>query len=184
MPSAIRRAMMRNPVWAIIRWSGRTASPSTCQPRTIASMDSGSANLPEARRASTKRESCGTVATYAMTIPPGVSASLTASSVFQGASMSRTTRSTLPGPKVCGRVSARSPTVTDQFSGSPSKKSAMFPAAIVANSSRSSNECTDPVAPTARSSAIDRAPDPTPASTTVAPGKISPRVTMSPESFG
>src|SRR5699024_4834784 len=62
-PSAMRRAMMRNPVWAIIRWSGRTASPSTCQPRIMASMDSGSAKFCEARRASTKRESCGTVAT-------------------------------------------------------------------------------------------------------------------------
>ena len=33
------RANTRKPVCAIMRWSGRTARPSTCQPRTIVSLD-------------------------------------------------------------------------------------------------------------------------------------------------
>ncbi|SIJ33014.1 Uncharacterised protein [Mycobacteroides abscessus subsp. abscessus] len=109
---------------------------------------------------------------------------LTDSSTVHGVSMSRTTRSTVPGANSSGSRSARSPTDTAQFSGRPSKKSAMLPAAISANSSLSSNEWTRPSGPTARSRAIDRAPEPTPASTTVAPGRMSPRVTMRPESFG
>ncbi len=62
-PSARRRDWMRKPVWATMRWSGRTASPSTCQPRTMVSEASGSVYRPSARMASATRESCGTVAT-------------------------------------------------------------------------------------------------------------------------
>src|SRR5699024_6913920 len=73
-----------------------------------------------------------------MTMPPGRRAPLTASRVFHGVSISRTTRSTEPGAKVCGRVSVRSPTVTDQFSGSPPKQTATMHVKLVATDSRRS----------------------------------------------
>ncbi len=54
---------MRKPVCAIIRWSGRTARPSTCQPRTMVSFASGSVNSPVARMYSATRLSWVAVAT-------------------------------------------------------------------------------------------------------------------------
>jgi hypothetical protein len=48
-------AVMRKPVCATIRWSGRTARPSTCQPRTMVSEASGSVNRPVPRTYSATR---------------------------------------------------------------------------------------------------------------------------------
>ena len=62
-PGAIRRAVSRKPVWPIMRCSGRTASPSTCQPRTIDSQADGSVKLPCSRIASTVLDSWVVVAT-------------------------------------------------------------------------------------------------------------------------
>ena len=62
-PSAMRRAVTRNPVWPTIRWSGRTASPSTCQSRTRVSHACGSVKLPCSRNVSTVLDSCVVVAT-------------------------------------------------------------------------------------------------------------------------
>ena len=42
-----RRAWVRKPVWATMRWSGRTDWPSTCQPRCSTSIVS---TMPNARR--------------------------------------------------------------------------------------------------------------------------------------
>ena len=61
-PTARRRAVIRKPVWATIRWSGRTDRPSTFQVRTIDSHDSGSVNRPQCLSASTVRESWVVVA--------------------------------------------------------------------------------------------------------------------------
>ncbi len=66
----------------------------------------------------------------------------------------------------------------------PPNMVSMFPRAISANSSRRSNERTWPSSPTARSSEMVRAPEPTPASTTRAPGKMSAMATICPASFG
>ncbi len=54
---------MRKPVCPIMRCSGRTARPSTCQPRIMVSLASGFVNSPESRSASATRDSCVTVAT-------------------------------------------------------------------------------------------------------------------------
>ena len=62
-PGASRRAVTRNPVWPTIRCSGRTASPSTCQPRVRLSQAAGSSKPPCPRSASTVRESWVVVAT-------------------------------------------------------------------------------------------------------------------------
>ncbi len=40
------RATLRNPVWATMRWSGRTAWPSMCQPRCSTSTVRASIHLP------------------------------------------------------------------------------------------------------------------------------------------
>ena len=53
-----------------------------------------------------------------------------------------------------------------------------------ANSSRRSYDVTGPSGPTARSRLQVSAPDPTPASTTCAPGKMSAIVTIWAASFG
>ena len=50
-------------MWPIIRWSGLTARPSTCQVRTIDSQEAGSVKLPWARKVSTVRDSWVAVAT-------------------------------------------------------------------------------------------------------------------------
>src|SRR5690606_37685124 len=54
---ALLRAEVRKPVWATIRWSGRTAAPSTCQPRFSISRVSGS-RKPCRARASRNWASC------------------------------------------------------------------------------------------------------------------------------
>ena len=62
-PGARRRAVTRNAVWPIMRCSGRTAKPTTCQPRTNDSHAAGSVKPPCARSDSTARDSCVVVAT-------------------------------------------------------------------------------------------------------------------------
>ena len=71
-----------------------------------------------------------------------------------------------------------------QFAGAAPRKLTTLPVATRANSSRRSNEINRPVSPTARSNQRDSAPEPTPASTTVAPGKMSPRARIWAASFG
>ncbi len=98
--------------------------------------------------------------------------------------MSSTTRSTSRSVGEAGSASARSPTVTVQPGwGEPKNRSTFF-CAMAAKSSRRSYDETRPVSPTARSSDIDSAPDPTPASTTWAPGKTSAICTICPASLG
>ena len=74
--------------------------------------------------------------------------------------------------------------MTVQAGCGPPKKRSTLARAIVAKSSRRSKEDSRPVSPTARSSDIDSAPEPTPASTTCAPGKTSAIWTTWPASFG
>ena len=71
-----------------------------------------------------------------------------------------------------------------QFSGRAPRKLTTLPAATWANSSRRSKEMSRPVWPMARSSHSDSAPEPTPASTTVAPGKMSAAPRIWAASFG
>src|SRR5659263_620474 len=75
-----------------------------------------------------------------------------------------------PGCSVTGSTSLRSPTVRVQAGCGPSKKLSTLARAIPAKSSRRSIECRWPPSSTARSRDMVRAPDPTPASTTRAPG--------------
>ena len=63
--------------------------------------------------------------------------------------------------------------MTLQLAGSAPRKLATLPRATSANSSRRSKESSRPSGPIARSSQSESAPEPTPASTTVAPGKMS-----------
>ncbi len=98
--------------------------------------------------------------------------------------MSSTTRSTLPGSTSAGNASTRSPTTTRHAGCSCPKNARTFPWAIPAKSARRSNEMSSPSVPTARNSDIDSAPDPTPASTTRAPGWMSPIATICPASLG
>ena len=110
------------------------------------------------------------VATYATSTPPGVSASATTARFSHGASMSSTTRSTLPAGSATGSTSARAPTVSVQAGCGPSKNESTLPRATAAKSARRSIEWRCPVSPTARSSDMVSAPEPTPASTPRAPG--------------
>lgn len=98
--------------------------------------------------------------------------------------MSRTTRSTLSGSTSPGNDSTRSPTTTRHAGCSRPKKALTLPWAIPAKSARRSKEINSPSSPTARSSDIDSAPEPTPASTTRAPGWMSPIATICPASLG
>jgi hypothetical protein len=102
--------------------------------------------------------------------------------------MSSTTRSTSPSASpsapVSDRRSARSPTVSRQAGCGPPKKVWTFTRAMSAKSPRRSKECSTPRSPTARSNDIVSAPDPTPASTTRAPGKMSAIATICPASLG
>jgi hypothetical protein len=50
-------------VWPVIRWSGRTASPSRCQVRSISSWAYGSVKRPSARNVSAILDSWVVVAT-------------------------------------------------------------------------------------------------------------------------
>ena len=86
-----------------------------------------------------------------------------------GASMSSTTRSTLATGSAAS-TSARSPTVSRQAGCGAPKNASTFARAIAAKSSRRSTECSTPPSPTARSRLMLSAPEPTPASTTRAPG--------------
>ena len=63
--------------------------------------------------------------------------------------------------------------VSDHAGWSPPKNCVTFRRATSANSSRRSYDDTRPCGPTARSSEQVSAPEPTPASTTSAPGKTS-----------
>ena len=67
-----------------MRWSGRTASPSTCHGRSSDSQALGSAKAPWPRSASTVRLSWVVVATYAQTTPPGTKACATVSTTSHG----------------------------------------------------------------------------------------------------
>ena len=98
--------------------------------------------------------------------------------------MSRTTRSIEPASTASGSDSTRSPTVTVQAGCGPPKKARTLPWAMSAKSSRRSNECSIPWSPTARSRDMLSAPEPTPASTTRAPGKMSAMATIWPASLG
>ena len=80
--------------------------------------------------------------------------------------------------------SARSPTVSCQAGCGPPKNVSTFARAMSAKSARRSNECTSPWSPTARSRDMVSAPEPTPASTTRAPGKMSAIATICPASLG
>ena len=62
-PGAMDRATTRNPVWPIIWWSGRIASPCAFQWRSSVSMICGSVHWFEARNASASREICVVVVT-------------------------------------------------------------------------------------------------------------------------
>src|SRR5690606_23157876 len=180
----LRRVVPRKPVWPTTRWSGRTASRSRCHPRTRVSHARGSVNRPVSLASSTKRESWVVVATYATSTPPGTSASAATWRFSQGASMSRTTRSTVPGSMAVGSTSARSPTTTSQAGWSAPNQVRAFALAISAKSARRSTDSRRPVGPTAWSSDMLSAPDPTPASTTRAPGKMSASATICAASLG
>src|SRR4029079_18831980 len=87
-----------------------------------------------------------------------------------------------------GSASARSPSVSCQAgcvspAGAP-KNWVTFLRATSADSSRRSYDDTRPYGPTARSSEHVSAPDPTPASTTWAPGKMSASATIWAASLG
>ena len=75
------------------------------------------------------------------------------------------------GASTGGSASARSPTVSRQAGWSPPKNWVTLRRATSANSSRRSYDDTRPRGPTARSSEQVSAPEPTPASTTRAPGE-------------
>ena len=62
-PGASLRALIRNAVWPRIVCCGRTARPTTSQPRCSVSHDRGSVQHCCSRNASTVRDSCVTVAT-------------------------------------------------------------------------------------------------------------------------
>ena len=66
----------------------------------------------------------------------------------------------------------------------PPKNDSTLLRAMSAKSWRRSYDDTCPSSPTARSSDMVSAPDPTPASTTRAPGKMSAMCTTWPASFG
>ena len=85
--------------------------------------------------------------------------------------MSSTTRSTASASTSAGSRAARSPTSSVQPSGAAPKNASTFARAIAAKSARRSYDSSRPLSPTARSSAHASAPDPTPASTTYAPGE-------------
>jgi hypothetical protein len=76
-----------------------------------------------------------------------------------------------------GSDSTRSPTVTVHAGWSAPKNARALAWAMVAKSARRSKDSSRP-SPTARSRDIDNAPEPTPASTTTAPGKMSAIVTI------
>src|SRR5215469_10445967 len=117
--------------------------------------------------------------------PPGASTAATSGRHSHGASMSRITRSkeTPAGsPESAGDVSDndsraagadRSPVTSRHHSGVSPKYFSTFAAAIAAKSGRRSNDTSRPDGPVARSSQQDSAPEPAPASSTRAPGKMS-----------
>ena len=171
MFGAIRLAVTRNPVCPIMRCSGRTASPSRCQPLTMLSQALGSAKWPLDRSPSRNLESWVTVATYPSTNPPGISALATVSMHSQGANMSNTTRSADPSLTTSGNLSCKSPRWISQFSGSRPVCVITFALAISANSSRRSKLSSLPLGPIARRRYRESAPEPTPASITLAQGR-------------
>ena len=163
-------------MWPTIRCSGRTARPSTCQPRTMDSQACGSVKL--AVRAQVlhragqlgRRRDVRDAARHRAT-----SACAAASRHSQGASMSSTTRSTVAGSHV-GRQ--RLGEVADARAARPGAGRRRTSRRCRARSRRSRRgartSAAVPASPTARSSEQVSAPDPTPASTTRAPGNTSP----------
>src|SRR6516165_10125405 len=116
--------------------------------------------------------------------PPGVSTAAASGRHSHGASMSRITRSkeALAGGEPAGTVrekdsraaaADRSPVSSRHHGGASPKYRSTFPRAIAAKSGRRSKETSVPAGPIARSSQQDSAPDPAPASSTRAPGKMS-----------
>src|SRR6516165_2052845 len=122
--------------------------------------------------------------------PPGPSTAAASGRHSQGASMSRITRSKhappsgeeLPAGESAETVrekdsraasADRSPVTSRHHGGASPKYRSTFPRAIAAKSGRRSKETSVPAGPIARSSQQDSAPDPAPASSTRAPGKMS-----------
>ena len=68
--SPTNRAEVRKPVWATMRWSGRTAWPSTCQVRCNTSSVRGASQAVEPASASRRRLACMIEGVYATRIPP------------------------------------------------------------------------------------------------------------------
>ncbi len=114
---------------------------------------------PSARSVSAIRDSWVVVATYTTRIPPGISASATASTHSHGASMSSTTRSNAgrgprrDGPGAPGQVADLDGV---QFGCGPPKNRSTLPRATSAKSARRSYDETRPVADRAQQRARQR----------------------------
>ena len=176
-PSASRRVVSRKPVCPTIRWSGRTASPSRCQPRTS---DSQALRLGEACRARASPRRCGTAGwrwrRSRRATPPGTSARGHRVQAVPG-------REHVEHDPVDARSRSRlSAEVADGRAARPGAGRRRTPR-------RSSGRCrrspggartTTPARrrrPRAAASMVS-APEPTPASTTRAPGKMSAMCTI------
>src|SRR6201986_754424 len=130
--------------------------------------------------------------------PPGASTAAASGRHSQGASMSRITRSKeapagspesaadVPDNDSRAAGADRSPVTSRHQPGVSPKYFSTFAAAIAAKSGRRSNDTSRPdgPAPTARSSQQDSAPDPAPASSTRAPGKMSAQARICAAAFG
>ena len=120
------------------------------------------------------------VATYAHTMPPEASAAATASTQSQGEHVQDDPVDVLAPRQSLGQVADGEPpgrVVAAEELGDVAR-------ATSANSSRRSYDDTRPCGPTARSSEQVSAPEPTPASTTWAPGKMSAIATIWAASLG
>ena len=171
-PAASRRAVTRNAVWPIILCPGRTARPSTCQSRTSDSQACGSVKPPCARSVSTISAQLGG--------GRDVRADDAAGHQRVGDRVDALPRREHveddPVGALAGGRQRLGEVAEAEAPGrvrSPPKNWVTLARATSANSSRRSYDDTRPCGPTARSSEQVSAPDPTPASTTRAPGKMS-----------
>ena len=170
-------------MWPIILCPGRTARPSTCQSRTSDSQGCGSVKPPCARSVSTNRPSWVVVATYAQTMPPG------RERLGDGvdALPRREHVEDHPVDALAGRrasSSARSPTVQAPGRVVAAEELGDVAPGDVGELLAALVRRHPAVGPTARSSEQVSAPDPTPASTTRAPGKMSAIATIWAASLG
>ena len=177
LPSS--RAWVRKPVWATIRWSGRTDWPSMCQPRWSTSIVSAMpksalgerlaelGRLGDLRRVGERGSRPGAAPARRASRP----ATARAGRARPGRGRSRRCpRSS----RAARRGSGRSDVVAEE------RGHVLWPRARRSPRGARSRRRRRP----ARSSVIDSAPDPTPDSSTRAPGKMSASSRIGPRSFG